>query len=444
MTRQTVLIPLASRGLASGELLELYGEPSPDPAKDDDERKRGIEPVVEALRPINLHASGQRAMAAVQKLLDAKAKRHFALETCKIRFANRPSSSLIEGRSAELGIALLLLMEGSDGSPRSVIATGVLEVLPGRLDFDARVEPVESLDAKLHLILEAKRRGHLHKAITKVLIPATWPQEGAECDENLSTHREAVRELAEVGLAVIPVRTLREAAQQLDISLTDRTAAWRRALLVGLLALGAGAAGIVGMVNQTILVRFEAEPTTGIPAKPFLVCTDEQGRFAGYEPIPLAGMVPQAPISGILGWRIRFGQRSTLDAALFDWFHPVIGYGRYHVAVAFIGEQSGLFLVPTEAGAAQIRKAPDEVWKWQQQLGKPAEAGVLVFLAKRFGEFDLSTLRRQFNERFKAPFDRTLTSDFLAQQASGSLRYFFESREGSSPCEIASSATRMP
>lgn len=449
MSRHAALIPLAARGDGSGELLELYCETSPDLAKDEQDRKRGIEPSVEALRPINLHGSGQRAMAAVQKLLNAKAKRRFALDTRKVRFSNKPMSSLVEGRSAELGIALAILLSGSQNSVRTVIATGVLEVLPGILDFNARVEQVESLDEKLRLIADHKRRGLLSKDIDKVLVPR--PDRAAEQAGTVLplAERETVRQLKQLGIEVVPVRTLRDAARQVNIKLTDPLSIVRRTLAVAAVAAGGGVAGLAWLWNQELPVIFDAGPTAELSGKPFLVCAEPGGRSAVYRPVPSKGLIPQVPLSGVLGWRIRLGSFRSADAAIFDALSGVLGTGAYRVAVAFIGERSGLHILPTEAGALQVLKPPGVRWDWGQQVDKPAEAGVLVFLVRRFGSFDLEGMQEEFHARFgrsgaDAPLNLEFASNFLAARSAGSLRYFFEAVEAASPCDEGAATRRPP
>lgn len=447
MTRHAALIPLASRGDGGGELLELYCETSSDTGKDEQDRKRGIEPSVEALRPINLHGSGQRAMAAVQKLLNAKAKRRFELDTRKVRYSNKPMSSLVEGRSAELGIALSILLSGSQNTVRSVIATGVLEVLPGILDFNARVEQVESLDEKLTLIAEAKQKGLLPREIDKVLVPR--PNRAAEQAGAVLplAERDAVKTLKRLGIEVIPVRTLRDAAKQVNISLTDRLSVVRRTLAAAGVAAMVGLAGWGWLWTRDVPVIFDAGPTEELGGKPFLVCADPGGRYAVYRPIPTEGLVPQVPLTGVLGWRIRLGSFKSTDAAIFEALNGSVGVGSYRVVVAFVGERSGLHILPTEGGALQVLKQPGVRWDWGQQVDKPAEAGVLVFLVRRFGGFDLEQVQEKFNARFDrkgddAPINLEFASNFLAEQASGSLRYFFETVEGPAPCDVAATARR--
>ena len=441
MTRHVALIPLASRGEAGGELLELYCEASPDVAKDEQERKRGIEPSVEALRPINLHASGQRSMAAVQKLLTSRAKSGFHLDTRKVRFSNKPKSALVEGRSAELGIALAILLSGSGSSVRSVIATGVLEVLPGLLDFDARVEPVESLDEKLRLIAESRRNGVLSRDIDRVLVPA--PASGANENDAL-TEWDSVKALLSLGIRVIPVRTLREAAREVNIKLTDRLAVVRAAAAAAGLALMTAVSGLSWLALQDLPVKFDVDPTGLLGSKPFLVCTDDEARYASYVPVPVKGLVPQVPLTDVLGWRIRLGEDSSADAHVFEALQGVLGLGYYRLAVVFVGQVSGLHVLPTEGGAQQVMKPPGHTWEWGQQVDKPEEAGVLLFLVKRFGNFDLGGLEADFRERFgNGRIDLSSAANFAAEQATGSLSYFFEAVERTSPC-AASSPTLLP
>jgi hypothetical protein len=259
--------------------------------------------------------------------------------------------------------------------------------------------------------------------------------------------RETVKALKGLGIEVIPVRTLRDAARHVNVSLTDRLSVVRRTLGATVVASTVGLATWGWYSTRDVPVIFDAGPTEELGGKPFLVCADPGGRTAVYRPIPTRGLVPQVPLSSVLGWRIRLGSFKSTDAAIFEALNERVGIGSYRLAVAFVGEHSGLHILPTEGGALQVMKPPGVRWDWGQQVDKPAEPGVLVFLVRRFGGFDLERIQEQFNARFDrsrngAPINLEFASNFLAEQASGSLRFFFETVDGPAPCDLTAAVRR--
>lgn len=439
--RRTVLIPLVEREKGGGCLLQLYidRDEKLDPA--DTAQHPGIDPVINELLVINLQISGSHALAQARKLLDARAKRFFNLERRQIHCGSQPK--VIEDDSAELGIALLLLMAGSGSQQKSIIATGKL----GESGTDVPVEPIGSLESKLVTILKEAKNGKLDGATT-VFIP-----ESAENQENSIQSR--CSDLQAAGLKVIPVSTLKDAVRHLDINLdVRRRLAIRRIVQYGVILLCAGAMGsAVWLAKQPI--RLYLESSTGGAGSLLIRCFSPRKGSPDYKPLPHEGLTPQVPVNGNLTWLIRLGDpllpNPSLSNRLLDKIASIVGYEGYHLTVAYVGERSGLHFLATENGAVQLRKRAGTIWGRSQQLDDQAEAGVLVFLVKRLFGFDLDALQKQFEERFTASARSanasgylSLAADFLAKQADGSLAAYFQSVHRPSPCDEVSGLPRPP
>lgn len=440
--RRTVLIPLVERKPDGGGcLLQLYIDLDVKLDSAGTEQYRGIDPIINKLLDINLQGSGGHALTQTKKLLDARAKRFFDLDRRQIHCGSQPA--VIEDHSAELGIALLLLMAGAGSQQKSIIATGKL----GESGNNAPVEPIGSLQIKLATLLKEAENGNLNAA-TIVFIPESAENQDSSI-QNLCT------DLRTAGLEVIPVSTLEDAATRLGINLdVRRRLIVRRAVLSGVALLCAGAVGVaIWSTRQPIPLRLES-PTGGAGSL-LIRCFSPRKGLPDYEPLPRDGLTPQVPVNGNLSWWIRLGDpllpNPSLSNRLLDKIAGIVGYEGYHLTVAYVGERSGLHFLATENGAAQLRKRAGTIWGRSQQLDDQAEAGVLVFLAKRFFGFDLDALQKQFEERFtdstrgaNASGYLSLAADFLAKQADGSLAAHFQSVHKPSPCDETSRPPRSP
>ena len=126
-------------------------------------RDKDWDRVAAPLRKVGLYQAGCAAASAVRKLgirqpltaLYQRISRLAWIEGQRLQpaGAQRPS----EGRSAELGLALVLLMCASGSRQRQIIATGALGGQPqGMVEDDVEVLPVGSLPAKLRLVSYAR------------------------------------------------------------------------------------------------------------------------------------------------------------------------------------------------------------------------------------------------------------------------------------------------
>ncbi|MCC8998164.1 MAG: hypothetical protein LM522_01500 [Candidatus Contendobacter sp.] len=153
----------------------------------------------------------------------------------------------IEGRSAELGLALALLLAATQASHRLVIATGRLGGQPTATrpeDPDVEVLSVGKLPEKLRLVEQLAKtrnlpRGQDHTDPVWLFTPTT-SENGGEwvAVETLSE----VARLKNLGITVIPVKTLKEAAGHLKAERARwmwQDSAWLGGIACLLLILGA-------------------------------------------------------------------------------------------------------------------------------------------------------------------------------------------------------------
>jgi hypothetical protein len=161
-----VLIPIVELGddkPANNFLLRAYSSIERDAAKDAQASDIGIEPVAFSLMTCRLANAGMNALGAVRKL---------GLRKPKLAFYQwfKPQASINQQRlyctdvkgpnntgSAELGLALALLMGAVNTKNANIIATGRLAPkLDGEAeltrDRDAKIYPVGSVESKLRLL----------------------------------------------------------------------------------------------------------------------------------------------------------------------------------------------------------------------------------------------------------------------------------------------------
>lgn len=249
------VVPVASAAVleTGGSLLEIYAQPhgfGEDPtdrlpaqaqdtrqaqALDDQAVRKQWDRVAAPLRQAGLYQSGCTAASAVRKLelkkptlaVYQRLNRRAYVDTLRLHLAAarvpadwQTAAGNIEGRSAELGLALVLLLAASQAPHRLVIATGRLGGQPAGTrpeDPDVEVLSVGKLPEKLRLverlaINKELPRGWDHSDPVWLFTPTTFDNDGEPVA--VETLPEVAR-LQALGVTVIPVKTLGEAAGHL-------------------------------------------------------------------------------------------------------------------------------------------------------------------------------------------------------------------------------------
>lgn len=468
-TRRTVHIPIVrpNRGQADHDghedrLIEIYTEHHAleTLTKAEEERHQAIDAkamdkdwdrVAAPLRKVGLYQAGCAAASAARKVgidppltaLYQRISRLAWIEGQRLQPAVSKGPS--EGQSAELGLALVLLMSASGGLDQQVIATGALGGQPlGVSTDDVEILPVGSVPEKLRLVATLaknkalprfdERRKLLFFVPTKFQIEDEW-RETASLPE--------VAELAESGVRVIPVSRLSEAASILDARRSrhlfyDRLA---QAAMIGLLVLGTvGFAWSQWSSHRSIPIRFVAGGGSALSAEPYQACFTRDG---GFYPIPLGrtGVGRTLPAGETLGWRVQIGERPENRGLVAGWLTPE----RYRVAQAMLSQHSKVkVIIPATPDGGPVTLAPGEIWEWGWQMNEKPEINSLVLLAMADKPIDADTLRSDLIERFprargsepgEEGLDVTAAANFLAAEAMGAARFNVQTLERTSQCE---------
>jgi hypothetical protein len=414
-------------------------------------RDKDWDRVAAPLRKVGLYQAGCAAASAVRKLgirrpptaLYQRISRLAWIEGQRLHPAGAQGPT--EGRSAELGLALVLLMCACGSRDRQIIATGALGGQPGGVvEPDVEILPVGSLPEKLRLVLALAGHGAVpgleQGRELLFFTPRRFQDENGEWRE--------VNELAEVAelqgcnVRVVPVACLGEAAAVLKAHRArhlpgDRMVASVLAALV--LATGLGMAW--QSVQETrIPMAFEAIGG-GIDPQPFQACFTPDG---GFYPIALGreGVGYDIPSGGTIAWRVRIGRPPEEQRGLAAWLAP----DAYYVAQVMVSEHSrAKVIVPRLAGAEAVRVPPGEVWEWAWKLNDRPETNALVLLAQGGRPFDSEVLRSRLWERFPDAaeddpggpgLDVSAAADFVAAQAPGAVKFIVQTVEDPWRCSL--------
>ena len=466
-SRRSVHIPIVQPGGRSAaqegaedRLIEVYTqhyafdpltkmEEAQAQAVDAKARDKDWDRVAAPLRKVGLYQAGCAAASAVRKLgirqpltaLYQRISRLAWIEGQRLQSAGAQGPS--EGRSAELGLALVLLMCAAGCRSRQIIATGALGGQPhGVVEDDVEVLPVGSLPEKLRLVLTLAR----HDALPGVgpghemlFFTPRRLDEGGRWTE-VEALPEA-RQLSEFGVRVVPVERLSEAARELE-ALCTRHLVHDRVLqgaLAALLVVGIVGYGWWVLAEQPVTMSFLPGGGAALEPEPYQACFTADG---GFYPVPLerSGLARSIPAGETLGWRVRLGDPAEQQGGLARWFAPE----RYHVAQVMLSELSpAKVVVPQIPGAGAVAIEPGGIWEWGWQLNQHVENNALVLLAQPDRSFDPDALRARLIEAFPGAagspegpgVDVTAAVNFLAAQAPGSASFVVQTVEGSARCD---------
>ncbi|MCP4699080.1 MAG: hypothetical protein GY862_19840 [Gammaproteobacteria bacterium] len=310
----------------------------------------------------------------------------------------------VEGDSAELGMALVLLMGASGSREHTVIATGKLDgkIFSGDRQNDTRIAPVGSLKEKLELVLRDFPETPAAEKTLFFIPGQVSPQDPAPAGENREI-QEVIGKLRERRIEVMPVEFLSDAARTLKAykagyTFWDRVLKWLFCVLLPILliCLGSVLGYGKGWADRALEMRFVPGDNVIAPhAEPFVVCRN--GEI--YEYLALEkdedGFVPILYPDETLGWRVRIGESAGMDALL----HEHIGYQGYYVAMANVSEFSRTYIKAAEDEYHRpVRIAPGELWEWrwtfQLPAGRQQEENVLILLAQRHAPFNSDIMHK--------------------------------------------------
>ncbi|MDD2870008.1 hypothetical protein [Neomegalonema sp.] len=412
---KSVLIPLAGgeRGGTVGVVEATDERP--------DHEAPGVDPALIELIDVELYKSGKTARRAARRL--PQARRSFRLlsssQAIFLRVADdAPFEGLAEenGRSAELGLALALLMLERESPLSTIAATGALELPPTDASRDRLIGPVSGLSEKFAALGEHLRQrkggdwGHSLMILTPSLTLEGAPVAKAH-DGDLRDLRLAA---ASVGVAIDlrPVERLSEAARSVQaLRRRKHPREWlARIGAAALSALAALATALAVWASAPLEMGFASTSVEGVgevrtPVRSLFL--QPSGRLVPQPPCLDAGPLPLVPFGQNLTFHV-----STQGGAAPLWAHDflIVTAGK-----ALIDGEPSLMFYPLEklraSGNPPRKTAQGEVvWSASLTMASLVEEEMTLFvLGRRFGSFDVAALRNDLSAAMRAvPADKRL------------------------------------
>lgn len=442
--RWNVYIPLVKQGETSQQqLLHVYSEPYLFGNDTDDILKKihseqkainkSLNPIVSNLRRIALYQSACIAASAVKRLGLKKPRcafyQWFKPQAWLEHQRLYPGREIpcIEGNSAELGLALVLLASGANSKHTRIIATGRLseETLDKDNEQDTRIAPIGFLKEKLEILLEEFIS---NKEEIICFIPHSISPENTSNIEYNNEIQALIAKLANNNIKVIAIEFLSQAATYLKAhkaayTSKDKILRWFICLLAPLLL--SISTGYLWWKNHPISMQFVNSETD---SNPFLICLDSLTAK------PLAnGAIPILYSNNtieVIGWKVKLSDPTNWD----NFFQKTLGFQGYYLAVASISEHSPPAIHAIQENTSFTRKQAGELWekRWQFKLpeGETEEENVLILLAQRHAPFYpeqiLSGLEQKNGLNAKA--------EYIKQHSTSSLEFWFQIQKGESLC----------
>lgn len=447
--RSTVYIPLVEQSQQNSQLLEVYAEDTSaivtkaaadrQAAADKKAEDKNLNPVTAALRYASLAGAGLHVVNAIRKL-GLKPSRWAAYQGIK-DYAWLDSQRLYvgnshfencEGNSAQLGLAIALLLNASDSPVRYAIATGSIST-DKLADNDVPIGAVGSVPEKLALILEKRKAKALPEQPLYCFTPTHYKKNG---DLYPVSELAQIKLLADVGIQVRPIEWLSEAASILK---ADRARRLKQDRLVE-----AAAAGLLGLLLAVLGYQtwwHWAIPVNLLPladgskAEPFLVCANKDKSEVWYVALEHDTDTPILPLfkkenPGYnlgLGWKLQ-------PAATLPFSSP------YYVAFIHLGERTGFKLVAQDLGTqADITVAAGEALKWywpmKEESAQQQNNALLVVLQRT--PIATAKLQAELDRQFlgsKDKLDVQQALNFLQPKFPGHYTFKYKSVLRDNPC----------
>lgn len=449
MKRRSVYVPVTRLPGAPSPSVEttiraVWCDPTPvgePPGKAPPGVDKHVAPVIARLYDTGLYMFGCMAAMAVRKLgrpppslaLWQRWHPHAWFETRRLDAADTISW---EGQSAELGLALALLLPGAQFGG-VVMASGSLTGETRELrDRDVAVHPVGHLEAKLRELLKHST-GIRRLSGGRGALCFTPPTD----DQGRPVAELAVTgQLRERGIEVVPIGWLSEAVKRLGCGRAPFLPADLITLATILtLALGLVLGGAAWLWRDyPIPLAFERGGGQAAVREPYVACITADGRHTVPRSIPRQEQIPLLGTGQKLAWAVRAGRSDAWDARLL---HTLRSEG-YYLLFALVSADGRRVLADRAPAGGEASSAPYRVpagETWEQWFQVPAELGegeqALVILARRDRGFDPDALGRALDARAGSATGADAVYravNFLQSQAPGVLVYQFD-RSGDGP-----------
>lgn len=453
LSPRTVLIPLAGSGARAGHIARVQADGEHDRAGDD-----GLNRQIADLRDWGLYEAGAIALGAARRV--RLLPQRLALFQRLFPRALTPSLAVTNGpdlmgltpqnaRSAELGLALAMLMYSGQSAARLVIATGALarDVAPGApaSDDDVAVLPVGEISRKLQAVGDAIESQTGAARADRVIL--FLPERTVTGEPMIELHAADISRLVErfqqVGglIEAKPVASLGQAMAVLGVSALPVTRADRmfNAAIVASVVSIMAVLSAWTWLNAPVQLAFSPMLIANgdpVPTPAQAVFRSQTGKFEirpvcrGPQGLPVYGA------GGSLIARIAIENRSTLVDYL----------GGYHFVVVTVSEQSGVKLHPEQSfeaaangvvPAREARSALAQGLSVAFAIKPPAEPNKVIVLARRIWPFDTDRLSRDLDAVTAGkPLAQRINTvvTYLAGRAPGYLDYSFISVDGDPVC----------
>ncbi len=452
LERRSVLIPLVSGNNGPGPVITVEAgneAPPPHPAE--------LDPALSNLHDYGLYKAGQTAQGSLSRLalkpsvLSLAQRLRPSVRNSFLTITNAPEVGRLEpgnSRSAELGLALALLMHAGQGPDTRVIATGCL--LPETISTDGKspdvaVGPVGGIKGKIAALMRSLETAECRPLPERIKF--FLPDRTLDGGSNLSAHAKDLEDLAsayrEKGfvLEVEVVKSLREAAEKLGISTLAMSPRDRfYTSVAGLLLVAFLSAGLFWYwLVRPIQLRF----TTIAIADGTDVLSPVRARYD----VKQAQFRLEKSCIGEQGLPV-YREGDSLVFRAHAATASAIGEGliQSHFVLVTVSEESGIKVFPPEtmAGArtpTRTKKAATdrgEEFDVALPISGPKEKNKLIVIARRLQAFDPDKLRQKLdkistgrpkNERIN------IVVAHLTNRYPGYLDYSFLSTTGDLPCD---------
>jgi hypothetical protein len=368
--RRETLIPMV--GAAGGAVARVAADSELPP-----QHQAQLDRELSDLLECGLYQAGQQAKAAVRslKLSGGGLLGRSAAALSVVNPGDVTGLGTENSSSAELGLAIALLLFHSRANERSVLASGALNLNAGA--SQVQIGAVHHLGEKLRLVAEYFRQPGSAKPPKWFLIPPRDP-DGSDVTER---YGQEIESLDQLGMTVRPVATLSEAAKILGasrIALRNSERRLRRMVAAAAVAAAAAAAGSMWL-NSAVPLRFTtiAAPDGNVLMTPARVI--RQGSAAIVPPCrQAAGTLPTFEIGNQIAVRVR------TDPAPFD-VAPWVG--GYHYVVVAVSALSLPKVMPAAGASTHLGT------EFALDILGPPEETTLTVLARRGTGFDTDKLR---------------------------------------------------
>lgn len=445
-SRSTVYIPLAELTHKNDQLLEVYAQ---DQGGITDSDKKAFEKqlnlVAAPLKDAYLYEPGVTAVSAVRKLkyktprwaLYQRLNKNYPwISQQRLNYSGKSLES--EGDSAQLGLAIALLLNASDSPIQHAIATGSLNN-EKPLDYDVAVGAVGSVPQKLDLIIQKRQANDLQDNKPLYCFTPVHYKDQQTGELKPVAELPQVNTLAALNITVKPIKSLGEAQAILNAHKTRCLV--QDKLLGGLTGLGL-AALLIGLGYWSWLAQ--PIPLHMLPGKrlaqPFLVCTSSDNQSVQYHDLDNDGGIPVFPVLAEANpdYNVSLGFKLKAGKTLFS--------NQYHVALLHLGQRTGLKVVTKTIKGGEAITIPADgmlAWNWiMEEGGKAQEQDNALLIKVQRQAFNAAELDKKFNERFpnlathkKAQaLDIVQASNWLSQTGGSQYTFFYKSVKRGSPC----------